>query len=294
MADDSFLKKIKDSQFGELLEFGGKINSAIGFVSTVSSLFSESDTTKILNAIDQLRQDLEREFTQLGDLIVQQTETIVDATNRAAMATALSHSDAGRLSLERALGIGDNEAMLIAENESNIGVQFFLNLGTAQPFFIPGLIKAGTIRIMVIAAQDSSIGALPGVIDQVNEMIADLEAMIRKIKRTVDASHETVRKSHIERCPANPQLNPISPLAARDVLIIDGFSHLPDDQTLTFFNARLNGQNRCEPSPSTLVQRARTSADDARNRGVVAELEAIGVPRYEEVVRAWSDFLNRR
>ena len=90
---DSFIKRLNDRDVGQWLAFASNLSGTIGGIAAFISLFQESDTDKILGAIMQLRQDIERDFKQLGDLIAQQTQLIVDTVNRDAMALALSRSD---------------------------------------------------------------------------------------------------------------------------------------------------------------------------------------------------------
>lgn len=82
---------------GQLLglaaNFGGTIQGIAAFI----SLFQQSDSDKILGAINQLRQDIERDFKQLGDLVAQQAQLIVDTTNRDAMALSRSDIANGRI-----------------------------------------------------------------------------------------------------------------------------------------------------------------------------------------------------
>jgi hypothetical protein len=127
-----------------------RISAGLFRASPPSSPFQQSDSDKILSAISQLRQDIERDFEQLGDLIAQQTQLVVDTTNRDAMALALSRSDIANGRIQDFLTNNNNQALDTAKTESIGGVRFFTELGLNAPdlpFFIPGLVKAGTIRI---------------------------------------------------------------------------------------------------------------------------------------------------
>ena len=53
----------------------------------------QQDNSTILDAINKLQKTLDTDFAQLGDLIQQQTQIIVDTVNRDGMALALSNSD---------------------------------------------------------------------------------------------------------------------------------------------------------------------------------------------------------
>jgi hypothetical protein len=153
---DSFIKEINDSDVGQLLGLAANFSGTIQGIAAFISLFQQSDSDKILSAISQLRQDIERDFKQLGDLIAQQTQLVVDTTNRDAMALALSRSDIANGRIQDFLTNNNNQALDTAKTESIGGVRFFTELGLNAPdlpFFIPGLVKAGTIRILVIASE---------------------------------------------------------------------------------------------------------------------------------------------
>jgi hypothetical protein len=210
MADeDGFIKRINDGDIGKLLGLAKTFSGTIQGVAAFISLFEESDTDKILAAIDHLRQDIERDFRQLGDLITQQTQIIVDTVNRDAMALALSRSDIAANRIQEFLANNNSQALEAAKTESIGGVRFFTELGLSSPdlpFFLPGLVKAGTIRIFVIAAEPPDLREPRAVVvDDVNLMIAFLAAMIDSIKRKVDAAHSVSRVSHSRPCaPVQP------------------------------------------------------------------------------------------
>ncbi len=193
MADENqtFLQRINESDFGQLIGLAANFSGTIQGIAAFISLFEESDTDKILNAINGLRQDLDRDFQALGDLIQQQTQIIVDAVNRNAMALALSRSDIAADRIQEFLTNGNNQALETAKTESIGGVRFFSELGVTSPdlpFFLPGLVKAGTIRLFVIAAEPSGLKEPgPVVLDDVNTMILSLSSTIDSTKRKVDA-----------------------------------------------------------------------------------------------------------
>jgi hypothetical protein len=288
-----FFTTLNESQFGQLVEFGSRLGGTATFISTTVSvfqtLFADSDTSKILNAINQLRQELDRRFDEWGDLIIEQTQIILNTANRNAMAEALAHSDAAISQLESFAQSNDSQALVAANTESVLGLQFFLNLNPTDPFFLPGIIKGGTTRIAVITAQNQL--NLPGNIEQINQVIDELRSMIDIMKTSVDAAHTVVQINHVVRCPANPQLaSSALPASDREVVIIDGFAHREGGENLERFEVtRPQGQNRCEQSP--FVSRARNAATQARAEGVILELEALGVPRYEELLQSWKVFL---
>ncbi len=290
---DSFLKQINDGDAGQLLALAANFSGTIGGIAAFISLFQQSDTDKILNAIDQLRQDLERDFRELGDLIMQQTQRVVDTVNRDAMALALSRSDIAASRIQEFLANHDNQALEAAKTESIGGVSFFTELGLISPdlsFFLPGLIKAGTIRIFVIASEPTRLREPRAVIvDDVNLMVTFLAAMIDSIKRVVDAAHTVNQMSHTVACAPLPQSPVPMGLRHRIVTVIDGYAHEENGVVLEFFDAQ-QGHPQCE-QPSGLEAGARLAAIQARTQGVADELAFLAVPSYDQILQSWRNLL---
>lgn len=292
---DSFIKRINEGNAGHLVGFAANFSGTIQGIVAFISLFTQSDTDKILNAIDQLRQDIERDFRELGDLIKQQTQIVIDTVNRDTMALALSRSDIAVSRIQEFLTNNNNQALETAKAESIGGVRFFTELGLNSPdlpFFLPGLVKAGTIRIFVIAAEPPAPGFREPravVVDDINLMVTFLASMIDSIKRKVDAAHTISEKSHSTTCPPLPQ----SPVPAgqphRIVFVIDGYSHEENGVLLEFFDAQ-RGNFRCE-QPSGFEEEALSGAIQARNQGVADELAFLGVPGFEQVLQSWRSLL---
>ena len=288
---DSFIKEINDSDVGQLLGLAANFSGTIQGVAAFISLFQQSDSDKILGAISQLRQDIERDFKQLGDLITQQTQIVVDTVNRDTMALALSRSDIANGRIQDFLTNNNSQALETAKTESIGGVRFFTELGVNAPdlpFFIPGLVKAGTIRIFVIAAEPLALREPRAVVvDDVNLMVTFLGSMIDAIKRKVDAAHTVTRISHSIRCSAVPQLTVGPP--GRTVFVIDGFDHEENGVRLEFFDAQ-RGNPPCE-QPSGFENEAQAAAIQARNQGVADELAFLGIPAFEQILQSWRNLL---
>ena len=288
---DSFIKEINDSDVGQLLGLAANFSGTIQGVAAFISLFQQSDSDKILGAISQLRQDIERDFKQLGDLITQQTQIVVDTVNRDTMALALSRSDIANGRIQDFLTNNNSQALETAKTESIGGVRFFTELGLNAPdlpFFIPGLVKAGTIRIFVIASEPLALREPRAVVvDDVNLMVTFLASMIDAIKRKVDAAHTVTRISHSIRCSAVPQLTVGPP--GRTVFVIDGFDHEENGVRLEFFDAQ-RGNPPCE-QPSGFENEAQAAAIQARNQGVADELAFLGIPAFEQILQSWRNLL---
>jgi hypothetical protein len=204
-----FIKQINDSEAGQFLSLVSNISGTLGAGAAVISLFQQSDTDRILDAINQLREELERDFRQLGDLIRQQIQLVVDTTNRDAMALALSRSDVALNVLPDFLQNNDTEALETARNESIAGVSFFTELGLDAPdlpYFMPGLIKAATIRLLVISAEPANLHEPFDVIASNVRLMADYIArMIDDIKREVDSKHYIRTFQHTIQCTPLPE-----------------------------------------------------------------------------------------
>src|SRR5215469_6865037 len=202
-----FAQSISDSGslqlIGVIANCSGILSSALGFYSFYESE-QEPDNSAILDAINKLQETLDTDFAQLGDLIQQQTQIIVDTVNRDGMALALASSDVATARIQAFLSNGDNAALETAETESIAGVQFFNELGLSSYadmlFFLPGLVKAGSVRIFVIASEPLAVREPKNVIvDGISSMVSLLANMIDTIKTTVDAAHTVVEKSHTAR-----------------------------------------------------------------------------------------------
>ncbi len=302
MADDkdAFVKFVQDSDISNVLALASNFSGTLQGIAAFISLFSKSDSEKILDAIMQLKQEIERDFKELGDLIAQQTQVIVDTVNRDAMATALSHSDTADRRIQDFLVNKNNQALESAKTESNLGVSFFTELGLNAPdlvFFMPGLIKAAMIRILVIAAEPPS-SREPGVVDEVKLMVAYLARMIDSIKRTVDARHIVNQVSHSIRCPPFRQIT--AGANFRIVLVIDGFAHeeiVGTDERgnritvrFEFFDAQQGNPLPCE-QPTGQEKAAQLGAIQARNQAVADELVFLGVPGFEQILQSWTKLL---
>jgi len=288
---DSFIKEINDSDVGQLLGLAANFSGTIQGIAAFISLFQQSDSDKILSAISQLRQDIERDFKQLGDLIAQQTQLVVDTTNRDAMALALSRSDIANGRIQDFLTNNNNQALDTAKTESIGGVRFFTELGLNAPdlpFFIPGLVKAGTIRILVIASEPLALREPRAVVvDDLNLMVTFLATMLDAIKRKVDIAHTVTRISHSIRCSVLPQLTVGPP--GRTVFVVDGFAHEENGVRLEFFDAQ-RGNPPCE-QPSGLEGEAQAAAIQARNKGVADELAFLGIPAFDQILQSWRNLL---
>lgn len=283
-----FFKSINDAEAGQLLAFAANCSGVGGALISIGtaifSALSQSDTDRLLGAIDALSNQLQVDFVQLGNLIKQQTQLILSEINATAIATALAHTGTSLDKLARYLRTHDVTQLELADTESDLGVQFFLRLPQNPPdtAFLPGLLQAGTARVAVIAAEDPRPRSIPEDVATINQMVSLLNAMVQIIKQRVDAAHVIIERTHIIHTHPIP------------TGVIDGFAHEENGGELEFFSVNV-GLTR---DPTALaaarveaVERAQRDAIIARQAGVVEELAFIGVPAFEAVGRTWRDIL---
>ena len=255
---------------GVIANCSGILSSALGVISFVQSE-EEPDNAELLDKIDQLQQTIDTDFAKLGDLIQQQTQIIVDTVNRDGMALALSRSDVATARIQTFLANGDNNALETAETESIAGVQFFNELGLSSYadmlFFLPGLVKAGSVRIFVIASEPLRVREPKNVIvDSIGSMVTLLANMIETIKSTVDAAHTVNEKSHTARCPVHQPIHGSAPV--REVTVIDGYYHEERGQILAFFDAQ-QGAAECEQPSGHEAEALAAAKNQSHDRGAV-------------------------
>lgn len=283
---------------GVIANFSGIISSALAFYSFIEGVGQPSNAT-ILNAIQQLQQTLNNDFTQLGDLIVQQTQTIVDTTNRDAMAQALANSDVATDRIQAFLASQDQDALETAIDQSIAGVQFFLELGLSTPadllFFLPGFIKAGTIRIFVIASEPKKLQEPNSVIlANITSMVGLLSTMISTTIATITAAHTVNTESHTIKCPPLSQITttpePGLGQSYRIVTVVNGYYHEERGVVLQFFDAQ--GENPPCEQPSPIEAAALAAAEQARTQGIYDELAFIGIPGAEQILQSWNALIS--
>jgi hypothetical protein len=275
----------------------GIISSALGIYSFIEG-YGQPDNSTILNAINQLQQTLNTDFDQLGNLIQQQTQIIVDTVNRVGMAQALASADVATARIQTFLRNNDSEALEIAESESIAAFEFFSELGLQSPadllYFMPGLVKAGMVRVFVIASEPLAVREPISVISEhINSMVTLLSAMIDSVNVTTDTAHTVSEKSHTVRCSviaqdgaaAKPAIGP----PGKTVLVIDGYSHDERGTSLEFFDAQ-QGNSACE-QPSGLEKSQLAAAQQARSLGVAGELAFIGMPQFEAILQSWKNLV---
>jgi hypothetical protein len=284
-----FFENINSSEAGQLLGLTANSLQVIGFFEPIiAGLLTESDTDKLLDAINKLQQTLDNDFAALGDLIKKQIQMLAQNEDTLALAGALAHSRTGSDKFSRFLRTKATVDLNDADTQSDLGIQFFLNLPDPQPgptlvasridpFFLPAAVKAATIRIMVIILQDPGFRSIPDDVDQINNIISLIQGMVDNVKATVNAAHTVQLKAH-ELHTSRGSSNP--------VIIFDGYYHVERGHLLQFFSA---GGARNEDDPR--VVKAQKQAEAARNAGVAAELAFLGITQIDRLLAQWRQIL---
>ena len=278
---------VNDSEFGQFVGFASNFAGWAGiFVNlgmTIFSQLSQSDTDQILNAISGLKQDLAEGVAQLGDEIKVQAKQTQDTINRDENAAALSHSDAALDGIDSYIRTKDQVVLDLAVSEAVQGVSFYLELNQSPPdlFFMPGLIKAGTTRILAAGIENPAyLENAPNVAAELHTQTLLLRSMINTMKQSVDAAHVVTMKTHTIH-------------SYRPRTVIDGFEHeelIPDDHEgvtphrLDYF--KVAGEPTEDPD-SPEAQLARRRAEAARNEGVAIELADMGLAGFEQIQERW-------
>ena len=245
-----------------------------------SSLSAPSDTATILDAIENLSQQMKEGFKYLSELIEEQTQIIVNAVNRAASSAALSNSDTALLDLENFSGTKKEQYLVSAEDHSSDGVGFFLELAQASdqsgkaPFFLPGLAKAGTIWISVITLDDSNfLTSRPLAVSTIRQMIGYLGDMIGIVKQTVEAAHTVLlRKEPRQDVPSSvPSTYYVAVEYVKDAQGKITRNEVGDQH---FFKGGSEGA-------------ARALAERDRSAAVAHGLTSLGIPEFEVILQSW-------
>jgi hypothetical protein len=302
LTDDepSFLQRIIGQDAARLVQLFTDVGGVGQLFGTIINLFRPSDTDRILQAINDLRQDLDRDFRQLGDLIQQQTQIVVDTVNRDAMALALSRSDVAMDRIQEFIINGNLAALETAKSESIAGARFFTELGVSSPdlsYFLPGIVKATVIRVFVIGAEPMDLHEPDQVIsDDMQAISSSLAVMADQMRQKVDSAHVIAQVSHVVQCwgppppEPNPQETPTGGGSTHPVTVIDGFTHEEGGVRLQFFDAQRDTAPCDQPSP--YIDDAYQAARNARDSGVHDELAFLGYWTALEILDSVRRLLN--
>jgi hypothetical protein len=299
-ATQGFFQGINASEAGQLLSLAANSAQLYGLafeiLTQITQGFSGPSNQDILNAITALGQQLDQDFDALGNLIDQQIQLVLQNENAIALAQALAHSATALDHLIEVMTGPSADDVAAADNESDLGIQFFLALPAAgsdpgqasqtQPYFLPGIAKAGTVRILAIAARDGTeLWTIPSDVSEVQQIIALMEGMISAIQATVNAAHTVVwggdpfgNAAQIivpSEDPSGRDPEPPDP-------IVSGYLVEDHGQLVQFFSAG--------PAPNQpgVVAQAKDEAEAARAAGAANELAYMGIPQYQTLVeQSW-------
>jgi hypothetical protein len=192
-----FFKKLTESDFAKI---AGAVPVIGGVVKFLVGLFSEDDTAKIIERIDQLQDALERGLMEIGDLIRQQTEFIrlqFDIQDNEQIRAVAMTAESDLLTYRN---LDERPSVLEADDRSAFATHLLLEqqqLQPTDPFWLGALLLAGTVRIDVIRAVDPDFFAKPGWPDEIYRLADTLQAMIDTIKRQVDSTHVIVEERRV-------------------------------------------------------------------------------------------------
>jgi hypothetical protein len=257
-----FAKKITDSEFAKIASAVSVIGGAISFL---VGLFSEDDTEKILQRIDQLEDSLRRGLLEIGNLIRQQTDFIrlqFEIHDHEQIRAEAMTAEGDLLTYRN---LDERQPLFLANDRSRFATALLLAQPQPHdPFWLGALLLAGTVRIDVIRALDPDFFAKPGWPDEIYELADTLESMLDVIKGQVNRSHVIVEERRVDE--SEPQRD--SPGGIRPTTRVVIHRHHGVDIDVFLYAQR-------------------HLAEPARRRGVTAELEALGIPQYEQIVQTW-------
>lgn len=301
--DMGFFQGINSGEVGSLIGLTANCLQIYGFgAQLISSLVSESDKDQILDAVASLEQKMDDDFSALGALIDQQIKLVLENEDSIALASAMAHTGTAMDKLTRYLRVGDPADLESADTESDLGIQFFLALpetasdpsqaSQTQPFFIPGITKAGTVRVLVLMANDGVVRRIASDVQQIKAIIALADGMIGSVSAAVDSAHTVVLKTtEIPNAEAADE-DPLTPGTDRRAaggapeVIYDGYDHEERGQVLGFYSA-----DGARTFNDPRVTRAKAAADAGRKQGVAEELAFLGIPQIESLVGKWQALL---
>jgi hypothetical protein len=261
--DEAFFPGLYSGEVGSLIGLTTNCLQLDGFgEELISGLGTGSDTDWILEPTARLeRQNVD--FAVPGPLIDEEVEL---AGGIAQAGTAVDR-------VIRYLRIRDAADQWSDDTELDHRGQVFLELpetgsdprpaSPMQPFFIPGVERAATVRALALIANAGNACDLSGDGKQIQALVALVQGVIASVAAAVEAAH-TVERDH------------------------DGYRHLERGQPLGFFSA---GGGRTPIDPR--VAKARAAAESAMRQGVAAELAFIGIPQLESLVGKWQARLVR-
>ena len=281
MSDDGvlhFLAHLNDEDEGKLLGLAANCFQVYSFL--VPLLEGDPGTQDVLDAIDQLKQEMEADFAWLGNLIVQQIQLSLANENAIALAEALAHTGTAMDHLANWARTKQDADLQFALNESDLGIQFFLALpattedpnqaSQTQPNFLPGMAKAGTVRVLALMARDgAALWKVEEDVLEVTDIIALLEGMIESIEASVNAAHTVMWAK--QAGTADP--------------VEWAFFHEEDGTVLQIFPVGPLATNAAEyAQEQKRIAAARSDAEAARATGVTDELAFIGIPHYQALI----------
>jgi hypothetical protein len=274
----TFFHDINEKEAGQFISLAANSIQLIQAAVQLYELFSGGgDTSEILDKLDELEQELQVDFQQLGQLMIAQIGDVIDNENTIAVAQAQAESATALDELSRFYQTKNAEDLALADHDSDLAVQFFLNLpvstgdpreaSQSNPFFLPGMIKAASARVSVMIANDGIVNSVPADVQEVKEIVAMCQGLINAVTTKVTNAHLVTLH----------ETGPHGPVPPPKVL---GYSHDEDGEELAFFSAGAG--------TAAEITKAQSEAEAARKAGIGAELAYIGIPAFQSLVNSWA------
>jgi hypothetical protein len=256
----------------------------------VSAEVSESDTDQILNAISELSRKLDQDFEQLGALIDQQIERVLENENAIALADAMAHSATGSTSSIATSGRATPPTSRMPIPSRTSASSSFSRCRrrptrARRARHSRSSCRASARRVSFASSCSSrrTLRRIPDDVRQVQAIVALAQGMIDAITATVESAHtielvvsELPAAEAADEHPRQPGHPP------QPVYVYEGYYHDENGEHLEFFSA---GEARRPDDPRALT--AKAEAEAARERGVGAELAYLGIPQFQQLVGTW-------
>lgn len=282
----NFVQLIQNSDAYKLVQAVGPL---FGYAQTLLNLLFPDDTLQQLSQrIDDLQESVNEGLAHIGYLIYQQTQQIIQNLDALKNEESLSNAYAAVQSLydyKRLTRQGDEISASLALNSAGVAsstaIGLLLQPEQRDPFYIGGLIGCGDARIDVILAQDVNYFDNEEHIDELNGLTDLLAFMADAIVQRTTASH-TVETQEIEVRDPDPHPVPGRRQGYKEIHAV----HKSHGQILTSYYYA-NVPDSVGPTPDYTPSEAQFNVHRDYERGIVAELDFLLVPKYRGILSSW-------
>jgi len=152
-----FLRRISESAAGQLFSLAGNV---FGFANTLYGLFRDDPLDRVIDRINRLEEVIRQGFQDLGSLINTEIERVNENLRTLANQEAIAKALAAEYQLRDYKQYG-GEGYVVSAGQLSGEATAFLEQQT-DPFYIAGLIAAGSARIDYFRARDPDWVHNPG------------------------------------------------------------------------------------------------------------------------------------